>query len=1007
MMQLERKLVEEPVIENLQRKGWRYVEARDLNRRGIDEPLLIEDLRRKILEINKDVELTDGDLKNVINKLQGASTNQNGHKEILKYFKYGIPIKTEKEKVVKYIQIFDYNNIRDNDFVCTNQVEFYGRDKIRLDVLLFVNGIPLVNIECKNPYTLKQDYFSAYKQIKRYEKTFPELYKYIQIGVAFAERVKYFPIVPWVDYVKQEIWKCDGIDDENQAIFEMLKPDVLLDILKNFIFVRGFREEMTKVIARYMQYRAANKIYQRVKDNLDGKTDKNRGLIWHWQGSGKTLTMIFSAHKLYFDIGNPTIFFIVDRKDIENQFSDELRSLDLNFNFEKIESIEKLKEVLTHDSCRGKRGVFLTLLHKFNLEKEFIFEELGDFAEIRKRKDIICFLDEVHRSQYGILAFKMKEVLSNAFFFGFTGTPISYKDRNTYKKFGYIREGDPELYLDKYFIDEAERDGFVVPIVYELRKEEVNLKDEDIEWYLEQDDVDDIADEIELKNIKGEISKRINEITAILENPKNIELICEDIAKHFKENFDGKFKGLIVTASRKACIRFKKILDKYLDPKYTEVVITFDRNQDEEVNNYRQKLIERFKTKDVDDIIKKIIDDFRKEEYPKILIVVDMLITGFDEPKLAVIYLYRILKNHRLLQTIARVNRPHEGKPSGFLVDYVGVFKYINKALKAYTKEDFNVIKTKFLNIKAQKEEFMKIVEDLLEKIFDGLVGKFEKEAFDEALEILKDVDKGNYFLSKYSELRKMFEFLKSQELDFEVLEKYKWFSCVYEYYYKKLIRPDIDESKLEKYFKKTIELIHNLIEPKGLKEIRPLAIDLNYIMNIKNSDLTERQKYIGILNALKYICVLKSKNPIYKSIADKVRELVKRWQEDDEDILSLVHEINGILNFIESKEREKKETSLNDIEFGIKIVFEKFENKLKLKPDDPESFAKEIYGKIQQFLSFPNWYQNPAISKNIEKKIREFITDLKPKYKFPLDLIDDLQEEIYETILDSLSSSQ
>jgi len=260
----------------------------------------------------------------------------------------------------------------------------------------------------------------------------------------------------------------------------------------------------------------------------------------------------------------------------------------------------------------------------------------------------------------------MKEVLSNAFFFGFTGTPISYKDRNTYKKFGYIREGDPELYLDKYFIDEAERDGFVVPIVYELRKEEVNLKDEDIEWYLEQDDVDDIADEIELENIKGEISKRINEITAILENPKNIELICEDIAKHFKENFDGKFKGLIVTASRKACIRFKKILDKYLDPKYTEVVITFDRNQDEEVNNYRQKLIERFKTKDVDEIIKKIIDDFRKEEYPKILIVVDMLITGFDEPKLAVIYLYRILKNHRLLQTIARVNRPHEGKPSGF-----------------------------------------------------------------------------------------------------------------------------------------------------------------------------------------------------------------------------------------------------------------------------------------------------------------------------------------------------
>jgi len=177
--------------------------------------------------------------------------------------------------------------------------------------------------------------------------------------------------------------------------------------------------------------------------------------------------------------------------------------------------------------------------------------------------------------------------------------------------------------------------------------------------------------------------------------------------------------------------------------------------------------------------------------------------------------------------------------------------------------------------------------------------------------------------------------------------------------------------------------------------------------MNIKNSDLTDRQKYIGILNALRYICVLKSKNPIYKSIADKVRELVKRWQEDDEDISSLSPKIDEILDFIERKEGEKKETSLNDIEFGIKLVFEKFENKLKLKTDDPESFAKEIYGKIQQFLSSPNWHQNPAISRNVEKKIREFITDLKPKYKFPRELIDDLQKEIYETILDSLSSSQ
>jgi type I restriction enzyme R subunit len=280
-------------------------------------------------------------------------------------------------------------------------------------------------------------------------------------------------------------------------------------------------------------------------------------LIWHWQGSGKTLTMIFSAHKLYFELGKPTIFFIVDRRDLERQFNEELSALDLNFSFEKIESINALKEVLIYDDYRGKRGVFLTLIHKFNLDEEFLLGELEEKGEIKKRKDVICFLDEVHRSQYGRLAMKMKNVLQNAFFFGFTGTPISYADRDTYKQFGYISDEDKELYLDKYFMDEAEKDGFVVPIIYELRKEKIGLKDEDIEWYLEKVDAEDIGDEMELKQVKDEVRKRLNEIKVFLENPKEIEEICKDLANHFNENFDGKFKGLIVTGSRKACVRYK------------------------------------------------------------------------------------------------------------------------------------------------------------------------------------------------------------------------------------------------------------------------------------------------------------------------------------------------------------------------------------------------------------------------------------------------------------------
>ena len=310
MRQLEKKLVEDWVIEKLKEKGWNYIEAEKLNRLSFDEPLLVEDLKKKILDINKDTELTGEDLNTVVNKLKYVPTDQNGHKEILKYLKYGVPIRTEKERIVKYIQLFDYKNFKNNDIVVTNQFKFVGRENIRLDILLIVNGIPLVNIECKNPYTDKRDYYDAYKQIKRYEKVAPELYKYIQIGVGFAEVVKYFPIVPWLDDVRQEVWKWEGYK-EDEAIFEMLKPETLLDILKNFIFVREFRGEMTKVIARYMQYRAVNKIYKRVIDNLAKNTSKNKGLIWHWQGSGKTLTMIFSAHKLYFNLKSRQYFSLL------------------------------------------------------------------------------------------------------------------------------------------------------------------------------------------------------------------------------------------------------------------------------------------------------------------------------------------------------------------------------------------------------------------------------------------------------------------------------------------------------------------------------------------------------------------------------------------------------------------------------------------------------------------------------------------------------------------------
>ncbi|MCX7832152.1 MAG: HsdR family type I site-specific deoxyribonuclease [Actinobacteria bacterium] len=1013
MKHLEKEIVEFYVIEKLKECGWKYIQPEHLERFSFDEPLLISDLKRKLIEINKDVNLTEEDLKQVILKLQSASSDQNGHREILNYIKFGVPIKTEKERIVKFIQLFDYKNLNSNDFIFTNQYTFVGRDNIRLDIVLFVNGIPLVNIECKNPYTGKTNYFDAYRQIKRYEKVAPELYKYIQIGIGFSERVKYFPIVPWLDDVDQFIWRSVKEDKEagegndlniNEEIFELLQPENLLDILRNFLFLREFRGDRKKVVARYMQFRAANKIYRRVIENLLGKSEKNKGLIWHWQGSGKTLTMIFSAFKLYFDelLENPTIFFIVDRQELERQFSDELSSLDLGgISFERIENIEHLKNIIEHDDYRGKRGIFLTLIHKFNMEESFLLDELEKKEGINKRKNVICFLDEVHRTQYGTLAAKMKNILNNGFFFGFTGTPIFYSDRNTYKEFGYIYSDEKEWYLDKYFIDQAEKDGFVLPIVYERRKEEVSLKDVDLEWYLRETiEVEDISDELELKAIRDNVKRRINEITVFLENEKNIETICEDIAEHFKQNFDGKFKGFIVAGSRLACVRFKRIIDNFLPPKYSEVVMTYSPSNPKEpaeIQAFREELVERFGINDTNEINKKLVEEFKKDEYPKILIVADMLITGFDEPKLGVLYLYKLLKNHRLLQTVARVNRPFDGKASGLVVDYVGIFKNWLKALKVYLKEDQKLIKKSLINKDEAFDIFNNSLKELRE-IFGDLIGKFEKDAFDRGLEIIKKPEVRERFENSYLELRKWFEFLSSDEKMIRYLPDYKWLSCLYEYY-KKLFKPDVTE-KAEKIFNKTIKVVHELIEPTEVfQQKKPTIIDLNYIKKLRKSDLTENQKTIGTLMALHRIVILiGDKNPVYKSIAERVRLLVKKWQEDEISNEQLGIEVDSLISFINDKEDERKKYGLNDKEFAIKLFLESI---IKQETHELMELSKSLCKRIESKL-YRDWNKNPAKVQEVSKEIREFLIDIRGKYGLSYEEFDRLHKEIFEFIYEN-----
>jgi type I restriction enzyme R subunit len=396
------------------------------------------------------------------------------------------------------------------------------------------------------------------------------------------------------------------------------------------------------------------------------------------------------------------------------------------------------------------------LIHKFRPDElERVQKQLEDMSEnrdtIMTRKNVIAFVDEGHRSQYGMLAAQMKAILKNAFAFALTGTPISKPKhgRDTYLEFAYPPD---EQYLDRYFIVDSIRDGFTVKIVYQPRLENLHLEKEKLETFLEVE-LDEIPEQAR-SDVEEKLKQRLNPINVFLENRERIEQIAEDIASHFRENVDGKFKAMIVAASRKACVYYKSALEKHLPREYFDVVMTSERDDADIIYGYVREARERYDGKDYKSTLKKIIEKFKENEHPKILIVTDMLLTGFDVPQLQVMYLDKPLKEHRLLQAIARTNRPYKGlKQAGIIIDYVGILKEFKRA-------------------------------------FGDLVQNYERDTLLKAVEVLTtDVSKEEEFIEKYRELRKVFELLGSDPYKLKHFEQYKWISAIYTYYMKMVMR--------------------------------------------------------------------------------------------------------------------------------------------------------------------------------------------------------------------------
>lgn len=993
----EKSLVEDYIIEKLTEKGWRFVPASELERESFSEPLLLNNLVRAIKRLNADKGIGYEELKHVLNELKLKGSGHEGAKQILNFLKFGIPVKFEKERVVKFVKLFDFENTDNNEFIVSRQVVYHGRDDIRTDIMLYVNGIPLVELECKNPASFSENWFDAYRQIKDYEKTVPELYKYVQIGIAAEQTAMYFPIVPWQEEIKANQWKEEGKDSIDSAI-EMLSKDTLLDIIRNFMFFRVEMGNATKVIARYMQYRAAKKIVNRVSANLKGEEEKNKGLIWHWQGSGKTLTMIFAAHKLYHlkSLENPSIFFIVDRIELEEQLYTEFNSLDI-VKPEIIGSIDELRRVLKHDEGKGKRGILITLIHKFRVEElhelQKELEELSKQKEtILTRRNVVAFIDEGHRSQYGVMAAQMKKILKKAFFFSLTGTPISKRGKDTYLEFSYPPE---EKYLDRYFITDSIQDGFTVKLVYQPRLEkEVHLKKDMLETFLEvefEELPDDLRDRVEEK-----VKKRLNAINMFLENPKRIELVAKDIAEHFKENIDGKFKAMVVAASRKACAYYKAYLDKWLPKEYSEVVMTYTLKDAEVIQHTTQEAKLRYGEKDMEEIRKEIIEKFKEEEHPKILIVTDMLLTGFDAPILQTMYLDKPLKEHRLLQAIARTNRPYKGiKEAGVILDYIGILKEFKRAFEIYSEEE---IKGALSGMDSLREDFNLLLDGLLSLFSDIPRDSYDRQTMLKAIEVLTtDEANSKRFLEDYRQLRKCFELLGPDEIKVERFSDYKWVSGIYTFYMNSVLQGQIEhEMHIQKYFDKTLKYVHKTTELENLRKDLPIiSFDENYLRNLEEKAKSKEEKAASIVFTLnRLVLVEKHKNPVYESLAEKVERILKLWKEKTKDFERIYAEGMEVIKKIEKLSQRQKELGFSDMEYSLLLNLEKnFGEDGEFVRD-----VRELSERLRNHI-FNNWAVQQTARKTVEREVRRFVRRYVKRRGLKLDGLDKLYQNLMANV--------
>lgn len=780
------------------------------------------------------------------------------------------------------VRLIDFDDPDSNQWIISTEVTFaQGRVERRFDLVLWCNGFPVVAGEAKSPFRPAYTWIDAAAQINEdYEKNVPMFF--VPNVLNFGTEGKDFrygsvgmPVDLWGPWRDEDIPDDApaqiGLEAVKTGVEGVVNPEAVLDFMRFFtLFATDKKFRKIKIIARFQQFQATNLIVERV---LLGRI--KQGLIWHFQGSGKSLLMVFTALKLRAMAGltNPTILIVVDRIDLDTQITGTFNASDVP-GLVSTESRAQLQELLS----QGARKVIITTIHKFG-EADGVLDA---------RDNIIVMVDEAHRSQEGDYGRKMREALPNAFLFGLTGTPINRRDRNTFMWFGSA--DDEGGYLSRYSMADSIRDGATLPLHFEPRLSELHVDEEALTAAFEE-----LAERNQLSEAdKITLSKKAASIEVLIKAPERVRKIAADIAEHFTSKVEPEgFKAQVVVYDKPTCVAYKAELDKYLDPAASTVVMSKSRNDPPEWAEWTPNGEE----------LERMLARFNDPADPlKIIIVTAKLLTGFDAPILYAQYLDKPLKEHTLLQAITRTNRVYPpNKTHGLVVDYLGVFDNVAKAFKFDEKSVEQLI----TNIEQLKSQLAPAIQAAL-TFFPGVdrtVGGYEGLIQAQAA-IAEDATKDAFGLA-YSVVSQLWETISPDPMLSKHENDYRWLTDVYE-----SVRPLDVTGRLvwHSLGSKTIDLINeHVVVEVPRTDLETIVLDAQLIEDIvsgkdKAPQVEEIEKQITARIA-KHL-----NNPTFIELGKRLNELREKYAGIQQSSLEFLRELLALARDTVAAEKEINE---------------------------------------------------------------------------------------------------